>query len=101
MRYMGTRFWLERQHVSGGIMRFRFLALIACTLLISGMALAAEDAPLLATSPTMSKTEIVFAYGGYLWSVPRAGGEARQLTTGGGESNPIFFSPRERGGLTL
>ncbi len=73
-------------------MRFRFLALIACTLLISGMALAAEDAPLLATSPTMSKTEIVFAYGGYLWSVPRAGGEARQLTTGGHESNP-YFSP--------
>jgi len=26
---------------------------------------------------TMSRTEIVFLYGGYLWSVPRDGGEAR------------------------
>jgi tricorn protease len=73
-------------------MRFRFSALISCLLLISGAAVAADDAPLLATSPTISRTEIVFGYGGYLWSVPRAGGEARQLTTGGHESNP-YFSP--------
>ena len=41
-------------------------------------------------SPTLSKTEIVFAYGGYLWSVPREGGDARQLTTGGHEAGPEF-----------
>ena len=49
-----------------------------------------QEAPLLLQGPTLSKTEIVFGYGGYLWSVPRDGGAARQLTTGGHESNPVF-----------
>ena len=71
-------------------MRLRLFVVIVCLLAICGMAMAAEDAPLLATWPTMSKTEIVFLYGGYLWSVPRDGGEARQLTTGGHETNPAF-----------
>ena len=56
------------------------------------VAKGAEEAPLLAQWPTLSKTTIVFSYGGYLWSVPREGGEARQLTTGGHEGLP-FFSP--------
>ena len=43
----------------------------------------------------MSKTEIVFVYGGYLWSVPREGGEARQLTTGGHETDARLFSGRK------
>ena len=51
---------------------------------------AAADNPLLLQQPTMSKSAIVFVYGGYLWSVPREGGEARQLTTGGHESHPAF-----------
>jgi len=71
-------------------MRIRFVLLVGCLLVCSGMAMAAEDAPLLATEPTINKTEIVFVYGGYLWSVPRGGGEARQLTTGGHESSPAF-----------
>src|SRR5205814_9436216 len=37
-----------------------------------------------------SKTQVVFAYGGYLWTVPREGGDARQLTTGGHEGAPVF-----------
>jgi len=44
----------------------------------------------LAQQPTLSKTTIVFQYGGYLWSVPREGGVARQLTTGGHESGAVF-----------
>ena len=71
-------------------MRLRLFLVMVCLLVFSGMVLAAEDAPMLATWPTMSKTEIVFLYGGYLWSVPRDGGEARQLTTGGHETNPVF-----------
>ncbi|MHB8608995.1 MAG: S41 family peptidase [Candidatus Acidiferrales bacterium] len=51
---------------------------------------AAEETPLLVQAPTVNKTQIVFVYGGYLWSVPRQGGEARQLTTGGHESGPKF-----------
>ncbi|MGC1090237.1 MAG: hypothetical protein WA894_17490, partial [Candidatus Acidiferrum sp.] len=74
------------------MMRFRFLAMMGALLFAlastASRAAAAEDAPLLAQSPTMSKTQIVFEYGGYLWSVPKQGGEARQLTTGGHESGP-------------
>src|SRR3989442_1487683 len=71
-------------------MRLRFSVLIACLLVFSGIAVAADDAPLLATWPTISKTEIAFVYGGYLWSVPREGGEARKVTTGGHESSQVF-----------
>jgi tricorn protease len=75
-------------------MRFRISAMIAVFLLVmlgtASWAPAADEAPLLVQAPTMSKTQIVFAYGGYLWSVPRAGGDARQLTTGGHESRPKF-----------
>ena len=33
----------------------------------------AQDAPLLATNPTVSRTHIAFVYAGDLWTVPRAG----------------------------
>jgi tricorn protease len=62
---------------------------LAVWLAFAGLA-AAEEAPLLAHSPTLSRTQIVFVYGGYLWSMPREGGEARQLTTGGHEGLPVF-----------
>jgi tricorn protease len=71
-------------------MRFRCVTLLACVLAMVGYSFAAEDAPLLVQTPTLSKTEIVFAYGGYLWSVAREGGNARQLTTGGHEAGPEF-----------
>jgi tricorn protease len=71
-------------------MRFRCVTLLACVLAMAGYSFAAEDAPLLVQTPTLSKTEIVFAYGGYLWSVAREGGSARQLTTGGHEAGPEF-----------
>jgi tricorn protease len=60
--------------------------LVSC----AGLSRGADETPLLAHSPTLSKTQVVFAYGGYLWSVPREGGDARQLTTGGHEGLPIF-----------
>jgi tricorn protease len=71
-------------------MRIRLMLLLAALFMFTGIAEAAEDTPLLAHSPTLSRTQIVFAYGGYLWTVPREGGPARQLTTGGHESLPIF-----------
>ena len=37
----------------------------------------ADDSPLLLQKPTLSKTHIVFAYAGDLWSVPRAGRRRR------------------------
>jgi tricorn protease len=71
-------------------MRARILLLMGMLLGFAGLAAAAEDAPLLVHAPTLSKTQVVFVYGGYLWSVPRGGGEARQLTTGGHEALPMF-----------
>ena len=58
---------------------------------LSGLAVAATDPPLLLRKPTVSRTEIAFAYGGDLWIVPRAGGDARRLTSDVGvETDPIF-----------
>jgi tricorn protease len=74
-------------------MRFRTGMLLAIPMVAAGLAgpgRAADETLLLAHSPTISKTQVVFAYGGYLWSVPREGGDARQLTTGGHEGVPVF-----------
>jgi tricorn protease len=71
-------------------MKGRFTLLLAVCLLVAAATCAAEDAPLLLQSPTLSRSEVAFVYGGYLWSVPREGGDARQLTTNGHESAPIY-----------
>ncbi len=71
----------------------KLLRWVAVVILWAGAGIGeseAADAPLLLQQPTISKTDIVFVYGGYLWSVARDGGEARQLTTGGHESHPAF-----------
>src|ERR1700761_1965908 len=70
-------------------LRFQLLMLLVFALSFANVA-AAADEPLLVHSPTLNKSQIVFVYGGYLWSVPREGGKARQLTTGGHETRPIF-----------
>jgi tricorn protease len=47
--------------------------------------------PLLLQTPTISKNQIAFVYGGDIWIVGREGGEARRLVTGRDlESGPIF-----------
>jgi tricorn protease len=66
------------------------LLLLILVLGTCAIAVRAEETPLMLQAPTVSRTDIVFAYGGYLWTVPRDGGAARQLTTGGHESDPIF-----------
>jgi tricorn protease len=72
-------------------MRARYGWLLGVALLlVASAALGAEQKEPLAQQPTISKTTIVFEYGGYLWSVPREGGEARQLTTAGHEGSPQF-----------
>ena len=49
--------------------------------------------PLLLQSPTVSKTQIAFAYGGDIWIVSREGGEAQRLVTGTGMLHRPIFSP--------
>src|SRR5215471_2070462 len=51
---------------------------------------AQGDKALLLRSPSVSGTQIVFAYAGSLWITGREGGDARRLTTGGHESDPVF-----------
>ena len=60
---------------------FFFLSLISLCLLTAS---AQSDPPLLLRFPTVSRTQIVFNYGGDLWIVSREGGDARRLTSGVG-----------------
>jgi len=50
-------------------------------------------APLLLQSPSLSKTQIAFAYAGEIWTVPREGGFARQLVIGELANYRPIFSP--------
>jgi tricorn protease len=45
---------------------------------------AAEDPPLLLQSPTLSRTQVAFAYGDDIWIASRDGGDAHRLVAGGG-----------------
>src|SRR5579884_2482833 len=64
-------------------------------LLILGLPLVAANTGTprlhLLHSPAMNQNEIVFEYAGNLWTVPKTGGRAAQLTTGVGiETEPVF-----------
>jgi tricorn protease len=64
-----------------------------CLIALAPYRAAAADAPLLLQSPTISKTQVAFAYGGDIWIVDRAGGDARRLVTGTGLNTGPMFSP--------
>lgn len=51
------------------------------------------DETLLLRSPTVSATNVAFAYANDLWVAPRAGGEARRLTVHPGRETNPYFSP--------
>ncbi len=53
----------------------------------------ASAAEYLLQKPALSSAQIVFSFAGDLWTVPRAGGEARRLTTGPGVETDPCFSP--------
>lgn len=65
---------------------------ILLSLVLAAGSFAQTSSPLL-QQPTLSKTHIVFAYAGDLWSVSREGGGAVRLTTGTGIENHPYFSP--------
>ena len=74
-------------------LRFRKLTCTALSLSLFGISYqvrAQVAQPLLLRHPSLSRTQIVFSYAGYLWIGQRNGGSARQLTNGGHESNPAF-----------
>jgi tricorn protease len=70
---------------------------LAC-LLASALCIpaGAQQASRLLRMPDVSRTDIVFVYGGDIWTVPRAGGIARRLTAGSGPRSFPKFSPDGR-----
>lgn len=74
---------------------FRLLAglTLSGALLACGSLVSAQNAARLLRQPTISQTSIVFVYGGDLWSVPRAGGQARRLTANPSVKRFPHFSP--------
>jgi tricorn protease len=62
-------------------------------LALANVGMADENPLLLLRHPTVSATQIVFVYGGDLWSVAREGGVAQRLTAGTGAASRPVFSP--------
>ena len=71
----------------------RILLVSLFAFFFSILTFAADSAPLLLQSPTLSKTQIAFAFGGDIWIVSRAGGDAIRLVTGTGTLSRPIFSP--------
>jgi tricorn protease len=74
-------------------MRVVAVTIVIALALGTGMAGAQPGDQLLAQRPALSRTHIVFVYGGDLWSVPRDGGAAQRLTAGPGVETSPAFSP--------
>ena len=69
-------------------------ACVAMVLLAASVSYLGESGrPLLLQSPTLSKTQIAFAYGGDIWVVSREGGTAQRLVTGMNRLTGPIFSP--------
>src|SRR5262249_21070548 len=67
------------------------ILLLTFLLLIAGCVYGEDH--LLLQKPAISRTQIVFAYAGDLWTVSREGGSASRLTTGVGIETDPAFSP--------
>jgi tricorn protease len=59
----------------------------------AGQAKTGTEMATLFQKPALSRTHIVFVYGGDLWIVPRQGGDAERLTTGVGVETDPYLSP--------
>ena len=68
------------------------LATLLALMCMSTLA-AAQMNRVLLRHPAMSRTQIVFEYGGEIWSVPRSGGEAHVLASGMDLLYDPIFSP--------
>jgi len=56
-------------------------------------AISSPDTPLLMRHPSLSKTQIAFAFAGDIWTVSRQGGQAVRITNSPGEKGDPCFSP--------
>ena len=71
----------------------RHAALAIAVFLALGPRPAAAEGTKMLRSPTVSATQIAFAYAQNIWVVDRAGGEARRLTSFQGQASNPHFSP--------
>ncbi len=72
----------------------RSLPWLAVVVVVAAVAAAPDaGATRLLRSPTVSATQIAFAYANNIWVVPRAGGQARRLTSFQGQTSNPRFSP--------
>jgi tricorn protease len=70
------------------------LPCLALPLLVGGLAAAPDTSGTrMLRSPSVSATEIAFAYANNIWTVERAGGRARRLTSFQGQTSNPHFSP--------
>ncbi|HEY3581789.1 MAG TPA: hypothetical protein VGK82_14645, partial [Pyrinomonadaceae bacterium] len=77
---------------------FAFLCLLALSIGFDAQAQNGHGAgqTRLLRMPTVSSTQIAFAYANNIWVVPRAGGSARRLTSFQGQTSNPHFSPDGR-----
>ena len=66
---------------------------IALLLLGSSYVPTRAATSLILQSPSVSRTQIAFVYGGDIWTVPHDGGQARRIVTGFGLAGAPYFSP--------
>jgi tricorn protease len=74
----------------------RRCTLVICAVLFAGSFAAAQTSnggTRLLRTPTVSATQIAFAYAQNIWVVPRAGGAARRVTSFQGQTTNPHFSP--------
>ncbi len=71
----------------------RRLALLALLLLMALAATPSGAPTRLLRTPTVSATQIAFAYANNIWIVERAGGMARRVTSFQGQTSNPHFSP--------
>jgi tricorn protease len=74
-------------------MKLRCFAILAVTALTALAAAPAGGPTRLLRMPTVSATEIAFAYANNIWAVPRAGGMAHRITSFQGQTSSPHFSP--------
>jgi tricorn protease len=72
----------------------RLLSWLALPVFVAALAASPNgDQTRLLRSPTVSATQIAFAYANNIWTVERAGGMARRLTSFQGQTTNPHFSP--------
>src|SRR6185503_4820348 len=71
----------------------RSLAVTALLLCAAAVCFGQTPGPMLFSRLTVNQTHIAFSFAGDIWSVERAGGEAKRLTNHAAEENFPSFSP--------